>query len=94
MAAVEDEMVTKMDLEDFSHNFKWKFFIPFIFITSWVFMFIGPIFFFYGYEIFGFVVMGYAFLKTFLMIPSFIIAACKMWKYNAISRVQKQSSTD
>lgn len=88
MESKSSEMVTKMDLEDFSHNFKWKLFIPLIFMTSWSLMFLGPLYFPYGYQIFGFVVMGYAFVKTFMMLPSFIIALCKMSKYDAVTRVK------
>lgn len=52
------------DKEDFKGTFKWKFFIPIMFLLSWACMVTGPIFFSFGYQIYCFVVIGYSIIKT------------------------------
>jgi hypothetical protein len=69
-----------MDINDFKHNFKYKLFVPFIYIVSWALLFIGPTFIQVQYQKICIVALTYLCLKSAMMLVIAIMATYKSFK--------------
>ena len=69
-----------MDINDFKHNFRYKLFLPFVYILNWALMFIGPTFIQVTYQKICLIAITYLCLKSTLMVTIAMIAAYKSFK--------------
>ena len=46
-----------MDITDFDNTYKYKFFLPILYVVNWALMFTGPFFFPVAYQLFCFCVI-------------------------------------
>lgn len=76
-----------MDINDFKYNFKYKLFIPFFYILSWILMFVGPTFIQVQYQMICIVALAYLCLKSTIMV---LIAVVAFFKTHALlNRAEK-----
>ncbi len=66
-----------MDINDFKHNFKYKLFLPLVYIINWSLMFIGPSLIQVQYQKICLIAITYLCLKSTLMVTIAMIAAYK-----------------
>lgn len=66
-----------MDINDFKDNFKYKLFIPFVYILNWALMFVGPTFIQVQYQKICILALSYLCMKSTVMVIIAIIAFFK-----------------
>lgn len=69
-----------MDFNDFKDNFKYKLFIPTLYVTNWILMFIGPTFFQVSYQKLCILALAYLCIKSTIMLIIAFIATYKSFK--------------
>jgi hypothetical protein len=69
-----------MDINDFKDNFKYKLFIPFIYIINWALMFVGPTFIQVQYQKICILALTYLCLKSTVMVFIAIVATYKSYR--------------
>jgi hypothetical protein len=80
-----------MDLADFSNNYKYKLIIPFIYIASWVFMFLGP---FIMPVLYQKICIGFIFYLTSKSFMLFLISIIAYFKSRTILNRAEQMQVD
>jgi hypothetical protein len=70
----------RMDINDFKDNFKYKLFIPFIYIINWALMFVGPTFIQVQYQKICILALTYLCLKSTVMVFIAIVATYKSYR--------------
>ena len=69
-----------MDINDFKHNFKYKLFVPFIYIINWALMFMGPTFFQVQYQKICIIALLYLCVKSATLVVIGIGATYKAFR--------------
>jgi len=68
-----------MDIADFKDNYKYKLFIPFVYIINWALMFVGPTFIQVQYQKICILILLYLSFKSTVMTIIAVIAFFKSW---------------
>ena len=55
-----------MDIKDFENNFKYKLILPIIYITNWILMIIGPLFYPVQYQQYYFITITYLTVRSIM----------------------------
>lgn len=76
-----------MDINDFKDNFKYKLFIPIVYIINWALMFVGPTFIQVQYQQMCIVALSYLCMKSTIMLIIAVIATFK--SFSLFKRAEK-----
>jgi hypothetical protein len=76
-----------MDINDFKDNFKYKLYIPFVYLLNWALMFVGPTFIQVQYQKICILALSYLCMKSTFMVVIAIIAYFKSMRL--IDRAEK-----
>ena len=66
-----------MDIKDFQNNFKYKLILPFLYITNWILLIVGPIFFPIQYQQYYLIMISYLTFRSVMTFIWTVIGAVK-----------------
>jgi len=81
-----------MDIKDFEGMFKYKLFMPALYILSWIAMFTGPHFYPVAYQQYSIIMIGYLVFKVFII--TFILLYIAIRNQMILSKMQAKQNDD
>lgn len=80
-----------MDIRDFDNIYKYKFFLPTVYVVSWAMMLTGPFFYPTAYQIYCFILICFMGMKG---MQSFVWSICATYKaHRLLNKAEKFYAT-